>query len=484
MAELTAAEKRLVEGARSGRLVDLSTASDNEIRGVVIRDLLRGHHSEDPDPRGVRLRGAHIIGELDLIDIRASIPLELTHCAHDAPLHLTRAHLPRLDLSESTFCALEAESFTCEHDLQLVGIQCESLNLVGANISGQVNATRARLDSSTRPAVNAERITVGNGLFLIDVIGRSISSRGALCLLGATITGPLELDKAQLRATDGPAINADWLTVKGSLFLNEGFTAGSDCERGTVRLQGMSLTGQLNLNESSVMNSSAEGPALVLIGAQVGSDLVLPMHVLSNGGNRTVLANLNGLQYPFVPRGSTHREWLKLLSHHSPAYAAQPYQQLASAHRAAGHEREARDILIAQQRDFRRRGRPVGRGRRILHLASGAFIGHGHRPFRALGYLAGVCLLAGITSLAASALGVAIRPAPPGGRCSPAEVFGLAADTALPLLKMGGAKHCEFATTTQLGQAFFAGGYVLHMLGWAFATLFVAGYTGLVRKPS
>ncbi|WP_175548242.1 hypothetical protein [Saccharopolyspora flava] len=41
-----------------------------------------------------------------------------------------------------------------------------------------------------------------------------------------------------------------------------------------------------------------------------------------------------------------------------------------------------------------------------------------------------------------------------------------------------------FATTTTAGQIFFATSYILHMLGWAFATLFVAGYTGLVRKPA
>ncbi len=481
MVESTEVERRLIESAQSGVLLNLSAEQARDIRAVVIRDLLRGAHTDEPDPRGVRLRRARIIGELDLTDVRTEIPLTLQDCSHDGPISLTRAHLPHLDLSGSTFPALEAADFVCGHDLQLSRVRSQRLHLVGANISGQVNLTDARLDAFDVPALNAERITIGNGLFLTDSIGSSNSTRGTFCFLGATVTGPLELDGTRLQCANGPALNADWLTVTGSIFLNEGFTADSDCIRGTIRFQGASITGQLNLNDATLSNSTNDGPGLVVIGARIASDLVLPTHALDNSGNSSVLISLNGLQYPFVPRRATHREWLTLLAHHTPAYAAQPYQQLATVHRAAGHEREAREILIAQQRDLRKRGE-LGGGRKLLHLASGAFIGHGHRPFRALGYLAGVCLLACITSLAAFALGITVRATPPGGVCSPAEAFGLAADTALPLLKTGGAKRCEFATTTPAGQVFFATSYILQMLGWAFATLFVAGYTGLVRK--
>lgn len=465
MVEPTEVERRLIENAQSGVMLNISAEQARDVRAVVIRDLLRGSYTDDPDPRGVRLRGARIIGELDLADVRTEAPLTLQDCSHDEPINLTRAHLPHLDLSGSTFPALEAADFVCEHDLQLSRVRSQRLHLVGANVSGQLNLTDAQLSASTTPALNAERITIGNGLFLTNSVGS------------------VELDGTRLQCTTGPALNADWLSVTGSIFLNEGFTADSNCKRGTIRLQGASITGQLNLNDATLSNSTNDGPGLVVIGARIASDLVLPTHALDNSGNRSVLISLNGLQYPFVPRRATHREWLTLLAHHTPAYAAQPYQQLATVHRAAGHEREAREILIAQQRDFRKRGE-LGGGRRLLHLASGAFIGHGHRPFRALGYLAGVCLLAGITSLAAFALGITIRATPPGGPCTPAESFGLAADTALPLLKTGGAKRCEFATTTPVGQIFFATSYILHMLGWAFATLFVAGYTGLVRKTT
>ncbi len=485
MLKITEGDQKLLAAAEAGDVLDVSQQTEREIRAGTIRSLLCAGHAKSPDARGIRLHGARIIGQLDLTDIRASIPLELNGCTHEEPILLTRAHLPYLDLSGSIFPALEGDELSCEHDVQLCGIRCEHVQITGATISGQLSLNGAQLRATDRPALNAERLTIGNSLFLSHgFTARSSHPRGTLYLLGASVTGPLELGGAQLEATNAPALNADWLTLDGSLFLNWGFTAHSSCERGTLRLQGANISGQLNLNDALVHNGTEVGAELVAIDARVESDLVMPMQSLTSGGSRSVLVNVNGLQYPLVPRGATHQEWLTLLAQHTPAYAAQPYQQLSSVYRCAGHEQEARQILIAQQRDLRRRGDIGGRWRKFLHAASGLFIGYGHRPFRALGYLAGLCAIATLVASAASLLGIAVRPAPAKGPCSPAETFGLAVDTVVPLLKTGGAPRCEIATATPWGQVFYVTGYVLQILGWAFATLFVAGYTGLVRTTS
>ncbi len=48
-------------------------------------------------------------------------------------------------------------------------------------------------------------------------------------------------------------------------------------------------------------------------------------------------------------RPQTNREaWLELLGGGTLRYAAQPYQQLAAAYRAEGHDSDVRAILIAQ----------------------------------------------------------------------------------------------------------------------------------------
>lgn len=66
--------------------------------------------------------------------------------------------------------------------------------------------------------------------------------------------------------------------------------------------------------------------------------------------------------------------------------------------------------------------------------------------------------------------------------CSLAEVLGMAIDTSVPVLQLGGGKQCQITATTSWGQVLYLANYLLQALGWAFATLFVAGYTGLVRK--
>ncbi len=68
-----------------------------------------------------------------------------------------------------------------------------------------------------------------------------------------------------------------------------------------------------------------------------------------------------------IPTGASLQQWRDLLGDRTPDYAAQPWQQLAAVHRAAGHEGDARRILIAQQDDRRRQGRvTVGNARSDL----------------------------------------------------------------------------------------------------------------------
>jgi hypothetical protein len=81
---------------------------------------------------------------------------------------------------------------------------------------------------------------------------------------------------------------------------------------------------------------------------------------------------------------------LRLATH---AYAAQPYQQLAAAFRAEGHDGDVRAILMQQRRDQLERGALTRIGDRVLARATGVLLGYGYQPWRALIYLVGVVLL-------------------------------------------------------------------------------------------
>ena len=69
----------------------------------------------------------------------------------------------------------------------------------------------------------------------------------------------------------------------------------------------------------------------------------------------------------------------------------------------------------------------------------------------------------------------------PADSCSPVNRISLAADLAIPLVKFGGTPRCELANGPA-GQWATGAGWAIQILGWSFATLSVAGFTGLVRK--
>jgi hypothetical protein len=73
-ASLTDVEQALVDHTTRGKLLDLAAdepvdeaamrtcGSSRTIRAAVVRDILRGRLATDPDPHGLRLRGARIAG--------------------------------------------------------------------------------------------------------------------------------------------------------------------------------------------------------------------------------------------------------------------------------------------------------------------------------------------------------------------------------------------------------------------------------------
>lgn len=160
--------------------------------------------------------------------------------------------------------------------------------------------------------------------------------------------------------------------------------------------------------------------------------------------------------------------WISLLKDHTTAYAAQPWQQAAAVWRATGHDDLARRILIAQQIDRRDRVLPQGRhphwaaavSRLSKHLT-----GYGYQAWRSLVYL--VALIAG--SIAVSVF----FGGPPCGPTARAQT-GLA--WAVPVIFAGIDPAC-IPNTLWLT----IGSWIIHVLGWILVTLFVTGFTGIIR---
>ena len=59
--------------------------------------------------------------------------------------------------------------------------------------------------------------------------------------------------------------------------------------------------------------------------------------------------------------------------------------------------------------------------------------------------------------------------------------IGVGLDLALPLINTGARQRCG-TTSSTTGQALDVAGWALQLLAWDFATLFIAGFTSVIRR--
>jgi hypothetical protein len=482
---LTGTEKRLLDCIGSGECLDLSHDSDKVIRATVIRQILLGRLQLPgglPDPHGIRLNGAIIAGELDLELVTSDLALALTACVMEG-LDVRGARLRRVDLSGSSI----------------------------TNHKG--------------PAVHADGLVVDGDLYLRDGFqAEGYGGAGALRLVDAHIAGQLSASSAKITNISGPALQADRLTVGGSLFLNRGFSAFGTGAAGTIRISRAHIGSQVWANDTSVLNDS--GPALYADGVVIDGALVAetlratgtPIAVsLADASIGTLRINpesyiasnqisLDGLTYRgVVRRDDDLSTWLRMLNTGTPRYAAQPYQQLAAIYLSEGHVGEQRAVLVAQQDDRRGRVlRPAGANARgwqrvrilfrLLGLfVSRAMIGYGYRPWRAAAWLIGIIAASLFLTWGADNTHdprtdhrVAERPpqsaSDTGDRCSEEEQIGLALRIAIPVVGAAVGGNCQLNTSSSIGGTYAAAGLLLQAMSWATATLTLAGFTGLIRN--
>jgi hypothetical protein len=138
---------------------------------------------------------------------------------------------------------------------------------------------------------------------------------------------------------------------------------------------------------------------------------------------------------------------------------------------------------MAQRRDQIHRGAVIGWDRFWARL-TGLTLGYGYQPWRALIVLLVVLAISVGATLTAGHRGGLARTSgtsTPRAACSVTEQIGVGLDLGIPLLKTGARDQCA-PTTTSAGQALTVTGWALQILAWAFAALFIAGFTGAVRK--
>lgn len=440
----------------------------------------------------LRMNGAHIGGQLDCsgaIITNASGPA---------------LHGERLKISDNV---LLSGGFTA------VGAGARgAVRLSGAHIGGQLDCSGATVTNGSGPAMQGEHLHVdGNVLLRGHFIAQG---EGAVSLRWARVGGQLDCSGATITNTSGPALAAGAMQVAGSVLLNKGFIAEGADERGAVRLPGARIGIQLDCSGATITNSC--GPALHgerlhvggdvflragftaqgegeqgtvrLTGAHIGGQLDCSDAAVASRSNPQHRWSLDGLTYlrlPLDPLGTGTAGWLDLLRTATPGYAAQPYQQLASVYQAAGHDRDVRHIHIAQRQAQLDRRVLTGRDRLWVRI-TGLTLGYGYQPWRALLILLGLVVTSVVLTITLGAHGALSHqdpndPATAAVPCSITERVDVGLDVGAPFLNTHTQNPCT-TTTTATGIGLSYSTQALQLLTGAVAALFVAGFTGIVRK--
>ena len=188
-----------------------------------------------------------------------------------------------------------------------------------------------------------------------------------------------------------------------------------------------------------------------------------------------------------APRDARQRlKWLALQSEFAP----QSYEQLTRVYKQVGDDAAARKVSVAREWRRFRRGR-LGASGTAANLLLGTTIGYGYRPGRAVYFLIALYLLGALLVYPHSrdvmvatnptpktAVITASNPCPPNYTCYSPWAYSF--DVLVPIIHLG--QTAAWSPTGRSGSMVRYFSYIMTVLGWALATMAVAGFTGLVRK--
>lgn len=414
----------------------------------------------------------------------------------------------RINLTEGTTIdalggpAIMFDGIKVGEDVHIVGANVEAakakdgtFRINGADVNGAFMISASNFANEGSAAVLCDRLRVRGSVMIGSATRISgTGDQGALRLMGARVDGSVSFSDALITNPTGPAIAAETITVDGHLHLNGGLKAAGAGTDGVIRLGGARVGRRLQANDSETAGATG-GLVLDLGDATVGRLQLSPHFV--RGDSRWL--NVDRLSYTGLPMGATRGEWVDLLRLKTTEYSPQAWRRLADAFRDAGHDNDARRILFAQQRDRADRTlRPANRpGENAFRLwlqrswltVLRITIGYGYQVGRALAWLTAIAVLSIALGIAAGNIEyrdqrlatTKVSAAAPAVPCSSVEQVGLGLSIGLPLIKQATADSCRLDSSSAIGQTLTAVGWLLQLLSWVFATLFIAGFTKVIR---
>lgn len=464
------------------------------------------------DPQGIRIHGAKISSSLNLSFASVRFALGFRRCRFSDSIWLVSARLPSLTLSGSSTQKITADGAKFQYSLFLNdGFSATgAVSLWGAQIDGNLVCGGGVFKNpwqngilKSGMALLAARASVKGGVHLRN----GFVAEGQVSLQGAQIDGDLDChggtfkDPTQANVpSSGTALSAENTIVKGDTFLGDGFVA-----EGKVNLLGAQIDGDLNCDGASfrsmVMQRAVVKRALFWRNIKTPLEVELDLQNASAGSLADHQESwpaagkllLDGFTYGRIAEGpkdsKTRLKWLGQQVSFSP----QPFRQLAKVLREEGDDDGARRVMY----EMEKRKHQEREQRWLSRLWNPVFrwtIGYGIYPRRAVWWLLLLVALGwGIYSY-----GYFSGAMTPTNQETYNELHNkkrlllhyphfyalvYSAENSFPLVNLG-QKESWAPDPNQEGLAgrlrLFR--WIQVLLGWALATFFVAGVTGVARK--
>ena len=273
---LRPAEEKLLADCKLGKSAEIgadrpeASSRDNRIRAEFLRFLALGGDEQAPvHEHGVQVSGAWIEGKLDLEAARVPSNLTLFHCHFEiTPVFRDARIAGTLNLDGCKMPGLDGGRLICKGSIFLRNgfVATDKVNLQAARIEGYLVCSHGSFSADDHSLVIEAAVVKGS-----VVLNQQFTAKGEVRLLGAQVGGDLDCSEATFSGhvakgescTDHiHALAADRASVKGSIFLNHGFTATRQ-----VSFTGAEIGGDLDCREASFKNMDSQ--ALVAARAEI-----------------------------------------------------------------------------------------------------------------------------------------------------------------------------------------------------------------------
>jgi hypothetical protein len=280
------------------------------------------------------------------------------------------------------------------------------------------------------------------------VLGDGFKAAGMVSLIGAALGDKLDCD-GHFNNPNGTALNADDLKAR-NVFLESHFEA-----TGTVDLDDATVSG--------VLGDQKKG-------------WPTPGHL-----------TLDGFIYGGFKQNAAVKERLRWLTLQPTPLPPQPYEQLANVLRANSDDSGARTVLITMERKMRsqeayQHGEPLRSWTLLWSWILWATIGYGYSTWRAVVFSAILVLFGAFYFTYGNGQAWIISTEEHPESYTPFSGIIYSLETLLPFVDLYQAKHWVPNAQTRGGRTLRRYLWVHTLLGWFFASMILAGLSGVVQK--